>query len=132
MRMFKLSFALLFVGAAFIVGCNGGSKSAKELVVGKWNLSDVVTPMDQNMPDSLKARRKKELAGASIEFKADNTYSTSGMGRPETGTYSVTADGKTLISTSSRTSRADSATIEEITSHKMLLNSRGTKITCAK
>jgi len=95
-------------------GCK--SKTANDLIVNKWHLYEMAGKDAESIPDSVKSKMYKE---ASIEFTKDGKYQTTGMGEGiKKGTYQLTTDGKTLITTENG-GMPDSVSVVELTATKM-------------
>jgi DNA gyrase/topoisomerase IV subunit A len=83
------------------------------------------------MTDSLKAtfettmnQVKESYAGGlfTITFKEDKTYETAVEGQTTKGTWSLSEDGKMLITKNEGSEKADSLNIDEITAEKLTVS----------
>ena len=120
MKLIKLFTAVLATATLMMIGCKG--KTAKDLVVNKWKITDMSGKGIADMPDSAKA---KIYANSSMEFTKDGKFITSGMDNDDKkGTYSVSDDGKTMISTNEGDTYADTLNILEISADKMVVEDR--------
>ena len=120
MKLTKLLTAFLLFTTVAVVSCK--SKSAKELIINKWKVTDISGKGVAEMPDSAKA---KMYATARMEFMKDGKFETSDMGNGvKKGTYSISDDGKTLTSTDEGSSNPDILEIVEITKDKMVINDK--------
>lgn len=106
------------------------TKSPKELVVGKWKMKDISGGDAAQIPDSVKARM---ISTSVMEFMADNKYSLSGMDAgAQTGTYSLSDDGKMLSITPDASKIKEVDTIKELTEGTMVVvDKSGTRLTCS-
>lgn len=119
--MKKLIYLFLFAGIV-VVGCNSGKP--KDLIINKWKISDINIP-NTPMPDSI----KQELMKGTMEFTKDGTMSLTGMGNDQSGTYSVSEDGKTLTTVSN--GKTEASEINELTKTKLVITDKtnGAKLT---
>ena len=116
MKFTKLFASVLLLALVAMVSCK--SKSAKELIVNKWKVTNIDgAPAD--MTDSMK---NVVYASATMEFTKDGKFISSGMGPSKSGTYSLSDDGKTLSTTDEGSTIADVLTVEEISDNKMVVN----------
>jgi hypothetical protein len=124
MKLFKLSSMALLLAALFFTGCK--SKSAKEMVVNKWKLTEVSGEGAKDISDA----EKKEMIGKfTMDLTKDGKVSMSGMGEtPKTGTYSVSDDGKTLVLTHEGEDKGDPQEINELTPDKLVITSAKDKM----
>lgn len=109
----KKIFLLLVMFASYVFnGCN--TDKSKDLVVNKWKIVNIDMP-DMPLPDSIKANAMK----GTIELTKDGKWIVTGMGRDQTGTYTLSEDGKTIfIMTNGRT---ETNRIIELSKSKMIL-----------
>ena len=110
--MKKIFFLFFLAASVIIISCS--SNKPKDLIVKKWNLTNVDIP---NMPlsDSMLANVKK----GKMEFTKDGRILISGMGNDQSGTYTLSDDGKTLfVITNGQT---QSNEIKELTESKLVL-----------
>ncbi len=119
MKLTKIFGAALLVTTITLVSCKG--KSAKDLIVNKWHVTNIAGARAADVPDSIKTQM---YASAVMEFMKDGKFSTTGFGSAKGGTYSVSDDGKSLISTDEGSSMADSLTIVEISKSKMIIEDK--------
>ena len=117
MKLTKLLTACVLVAAIAMISCKG--KGPKDLIVNKWQMSEIGGAGAAQIPDSVKT---KVIGHATIEFKKEGNFESSDMGDgPKTGTYAVSADGKILSTTDSGKSYTDSLDIIEISASKVIL-----------
>ena len=119
MKLTKLFAAALLVSTITMVSCK--DKSAKDLIVNKWHVTNISGARATDIPDSVKTQM---YSSAVMEFMKDGKFSTTGFGAAKGGTYSVSDDGKSLISTDEGSSSADSLTIVEISKAKMVIEDK--------
>ena len=120
MKMMKLFTAVLLIATLAMVSCKG--KSAKDLVVKKWGITEMSGKGVEELPDSLK---KKIYANATMEFMKDGKFISSGLDNSDKkGTYSVSADGKTMISSNEGDAVADTLNILEISADKLVMEDK--------
>lgn len=92
MKLFKLSTIILLLLSVFFIACKG--KSAKDLIVKKWKLTEVTGEGTKEMTDDQKKSMTDKLV---MDLTKEGKYTVSGMGEnPQTGTYTLSDDGKTL------------------------------------
>ncbi|MEP7238983.1 MAG: hypothetical protein ABI685_13985, partial [Ferruginibacter sp.] len=70
MKLLRLSSIALLLGALFFAGCKG--KSAKELIVNKWKLTDVSGENAKDMSDTEKKEMKEKFV---LELTKDGKVS---------------------------------------------------------
>ena len=109
----KKTIFLLFMAASIgIISCK--SNKPKDLIVNKWKITNIDVP-NMPLPDSVKASVMK----GTMEFTKDGKMLITGMGNDQSGTYTVSEDGKTLfVVTNGQTQSND---IKEVTSSKLVL-----------
>ena len=116
MKFTKLFALVLLVAIVALASCK--SKSAKELIVNKWKVTNIDgAPSD--MTDSMK---NVVYATATMEFTRDGKFISTGMGPAKNGTYSLSNDGKTLSTTDDGSTIADVLNVEEISDSKLIVN----------
>jgi len=115
-NLFIVTILLTFV---FISSCK--TEKAKDLIVRKWKFTEVSGPDAAIIADSIKT---KILETATMEFKKDGTYEQSGGAGMdgEKGTYTVSDDGKTVISTSNSSGVGDTVMILELSKTKLVVS----------
>ncbi|MDQ6756119.1 MAG: lipocalin family protein [Bacteroidota bacterium] len=111
--MKKFIFTLLFA-YTFCIGCK--SDNPRELIVKKWRITDITAP-NMVVPDSI----KNALRQATMEFTKDGKFLITGlgMGDDQSGTYSLSDDGKKLITVTY--GRSETNEINELTKIKMII-----------
>ena len=152
--MKKAFLSLSVVAAMFVMASCGGNKN-KELIVKKWQWSEIKSEkMDEDIAkikaaadttqdSSMKAMAEgqlkmieammAEMKQSTMEYKADGSYLTAmtmmGQTKEEKGTYKVSDDGKMLITTDEK-QKSDTLAIDEISDSKIILsgNSGGKKM----
>ncbi len=87
--MKKLIVFLLLAGTV-LIGCKD---KPKDIIVNKWKITDMSMP-GQAMPDSVKSM----ISQGTMEFTKDGKMTLTGMGTggDQSGTYTLSDDGKTL------------------------------------
>ena len=119
MKLTKLITVVLLVTAIAIASCK--SKSAKDLIVNKWKVTNVSGTQLNDLTDSMKT---VIYATATMEFTNDGKFISSGMGPTKGGTYSVSDDGKTLTTTDEGSTTPDMLDIAEISKDKMVVKDK--------
>lgn len=110
--MKKIFFLLALSASYAFISCN--TNKPKDLVVNKWKIVNIDMP-DMPLPDSIKATAMR----GTIELTKDGKWIVTGMGRDQTGTYTLSEDGKTIfIMTNGRT---EANRIMELSKSKMVL-----------
>ncbi len=117
MKLSNLFIVTILTAFVFTTGCN--TKKAKDLIITKWQVTNIAGKGGELIPDSLKTKMYKE---ATIEFKGDGKYETIGMSNGiNTGTYHLTTDEKSLITVEEGSTKQDTVNIVELTSGKMVV-----------
>lgn len=118
--MKKIIF-LVLLSASIFISCK--SSKPKDLIVNKWRIIDVSVP-GMTMPDSI----KNQLMQGTMEFTKDGKLLLSGMGNDQSGTYTISDDGKTLTVVSN--GRTETNKIDELTKSKLVItdNTNGSKL----
>ena len=110
--MKKIIFLFLVTSSFFFISCR--TNKPKDLIVNKWRITDIDVP---SMPvsDSI----KKSLLRGTMEFTKDGKLILTGLGNDQTGSYTLSDDGKTLfVVTHGKTENND---IMELTKSRMVL-----------
>lgn len=112
----KKIILLLFISASiWFTGCK--SNKPKDLIINKWKITNIEVP-NMPIPDSVKATAMK----GTMEFTKDGKINITGMGNDQSGTYTLSDDGKTLfVVTNGKTESND---IIELSSSKMVLSDK--------
>jgi len=119
MKLIKVSSMALLLATLFFAGCKG--KSAKELIVNKWKLTEV---SGEGIKDMTDAEKKEMTEKFVLDLTKDGKVSMTGMGEtPKTGTYTVSEDGKTLLLTRDGDSNAEPQDINELKADKLVITS---------
>lgn len=120
--MKKIIIILLLAVVAGTIGCK--PNDPKELIVKKWKISNIDIP-DMPLPDSVKANAMK----GTMEFTKDGKWLVTGMGNDQSGTYTLSENGKTLFVVSN--GKTETNEIVELSSSKMVLldKSNNSKLT---
>ena len=152
--MKKALLCLSVVTAMIVMASCGGNKN-KDLIVKKWQWSEIKSEkMDEDMAkikaaadttqdSAMKAMIEgqikmydammAEMKNSTMEYRADGSYSTAmtmmGQTKEEKGTYKISDDGKMLITTDEK-QKADTLAIDELSDAKIILsgNSGGKKM----
>lgn len=98
--------------------------SPKDLITGTWKFANMESPaMTAMLSDAkMKAEWDKNIAdqqaNTSMSINADGTYTTKASMKGETketsGTWTISDDGKSFITTDSKTKKTDTLTIESV------------------
>jgi hypothetical protein len=116
----KLSnvFIVTILAAFIFTGCK--ENNAKKLIVKKWKFTEISGPDAGLIPDTMK---KEMYRTATMEFKNDGTYEQAGglKNKIQKGTYSLGADGKSIISKHDGADKTDTVVILELTESKMVV-----------
>jgi heat shock protein HslJ len=112
----KKIILLLFISSSIgFAGCK--SDKPKDLIVKKWKITNIEVP-NMPIPDSVKATAMK----GTMEFTKEGKINITGMGNDQSGTYTISDDGKTLfVVTNGKTESND---IIELSSSKMVLSDK--------
>jgi hypothetical protein len=111
---------VLLAGSIAIVSCKG--KSAKDYIVNKWKITDISGKGVEGMPDSAKT---KIYETAAMDFKKDGKYESADMGGgPKKGVYTISSDGKSLMTTDEGSTVTDTLELVEVTADKMIVNDK--------
>lgn len=132
MKTFKqiLLFAILVTFAA----CKGGDNA--QLVAKKWKIDgeelkksvkNEIEKMKKENPEQAKmAEGMSEmmvgmLGSMTMDFKADGTYEQAAMGQTQKGKWTVSNDGKALMTEDDK-GKKDTIKIKELNEKKMILD----------
>lgn len=132
MSALKLFSVLALLAAISMTGCK--SKTAKELIVGKWQVTAITddgAEADRKMSD---AEKKELVESTSIEFTSDGKCTVNSREGAENGTYTLSEDGKTLMMKQSGSDRNDEMQVSELGGTKLVLleNKSKMKLTFTK
>jgi hypothetical protein len=120
MKSTKLMVALVAMVAIFMISCKG--KSAKELIVKKWKISNISGKGAETLTDSVK---KILYSTATMEFTKEGKYiTTDPQSGTNTGSYTLSTDGKTLISNNEGSTVKDSLDIVELSATKFIVSNK--------
>ena len=119
MKLTKLFAAVLLLTTVAMVSCK--SKTAKDLIVNKWKVTNISGSQAAQMSDSVKTQI---YSTATMEFTKDGKFVSAGMGPTKGGTYSLSEDGKTLTTTDEGSSTPDILAIDEISKDKMVVEDK--------
>jgi len=95
-----------------LISCK--SANPKELIVKKWKVSDIDIP-NMPMPDTAKTTLMK----GTLQFTQDGKMIITGMGKNQSGTYTLSDDGKKLFVIVN--GKTETNEIKELTTSKMIL-----------
>ena len=123
MKLFRLTSIALMLTALIFTGCKG--KSAKELIVNKWKLTEL---SGENAKEMTEAAKKEMTDKLVMEFTKDGKVTMSGTGDTKTGTYSLSEDGKTLFLIRDGDTKADPQVINELKAGKLVIASEKGKL----
>lgn len=101
-----ISFPIVFVSCS--------TNKSKILIVNKWKIINIDMP-DMPIPDSVQAVAMR----GTMEFTKEGKWRVTGMGRDQSGTYTLSDDGKTVFIVSS--AKTETNQIVELTKSKMIL-----------
>ena len=129
MKLTKTILSVLLLATISIFGCK--SKSAKELIVNKWKLTNISGGESGQMADSIKTQLYNT---ATMEFMKDGKYEMTMTGRDKGGIWKISDDGKTLTTSDADGSNSEDAEIVEISADKCIVKNKkdNTTITMAK
>lgn len=118
MNYFKTMFLLLALSSVKVVA----QKENATKIVGCW----ILNKMEFADPKMKQADLEKEAKNAVICFSAEGKFTTtkpSNAQSPITGTYQISADGKTLIEARDKNDEGvdDNATIALLNEHELVL-----------
>jgi hypothetical protein len=108
-KIVLLSLICLSIG---LISCK--SNNPRELIVNKWKIKDIEIP---NMP--LADTAKATLMKGTLQFTQDGKMILTGMGKNQSGTYSLSDDGKNLFVMVN--GKTETNEIKELTTSKMIL-----------
>ncbi|MEJ7823252.1 MAG: lipocalin family protein [Chitinophagaceae bacterium] len=108
-KIVLLSFIYLSIG---LISCK--SKDPKELIVNKWKIKDIEIP-NMPLPDTTKA----SLMKGTLQFTQDGKMIRTGMGKNQSGTYTLSDDGKNLFVMVN--GKTETNEIKELTTSKLIL-----------
>lgn len=112
MQLKKIIFLSLIAASVIFISCK--SSKPKDLIINKWKITAIDVP-DMPLPDSIKAIALK----GTMEFTKDGKMKLTGMGNDQSGTYTLSDDGKTLFVVVN--GKTESNEIVELTKSKMIL-----------
>ena len=116
--MKKIILLLVISTSIGFLGCK--TKNSKELIINKWKITDVDVP-NMPLPDSIKTQVMK----GTMEFTKDGKMNITGMGNDQSGTYTLSEDGKTLFVVTN--GKTESNEIQELSASKMILYDKSNK-----
>jgi len=121
MKMVKKLLAVtLALSALVLFSCKG--KSAKDMIVNKWSLTDMSGEGTKGMTDE----EKKVMVGKVImDLTKDGKVTISGMGEDaKTGTYTLSEDGKILNLKREGAEKEDAHDINELSDTKLVITEK--------
>lgn len=117
MKRIKSLTAILAAAVLLFMGCKSGS--AKDNIVNKWKLTDVSGEGASKMSDG---EKKEMLDKLVLEFTKDGKCIMSGQGdTPQTGTYTLSEDEKTLTMKQDGHENGEQMNVGELTSGKLVM-----------
>jgi len=116
----KLLAVTLALSALVLFSCKG--KSAKDMIVNKWSLTDMSGEGTKGMTDE----EKKVMVGKVImDLTKDGKVTISGMGEDaKTGTYTLSEDGKILNLKREGAEKEDAHDINELSDTKLVITEK--------
>jgi VCBS repeat-containing protein len=146
----KLIISLSIIASSAILFYSCGGNAAAKMIVKKWQwdsyqssaydkqMADLKAAADTTKDSTAKSMAQsnlKMMAGimesmksTTMEYKADGSFevATSMMGQNQTqkGKYSISADGKKLMSTDDKQQKTDTMDIAELTNEKLVLSEK--------
>ena len=108
----KVIITIILFTTFGLISCK--SANPKELIVKKWRVTDIDIP-NMPMPDTAKATLMK----GTLEFTQDGKMIITGMGKNQSGTYTLSDDGKKLFVIVN--GKTETNEIKELTTSKMIL-----------
>ena len=114
MKLVKLLSILVLLLSIGLISCKNAT--AKELIVSKWKLNELIPNPEFQISDSLKKKIEEDLT---IEFTTDNKYIQTGGGMTQNGTYKISEDGKLITYIKDGTNETFVDTIIELTKDKL-------------
>ena len=108
----KAIITIILVTTFGLISCK--SDNPKELIVKKWRVTDIDIP-NMPMPDTTKATLMK----GTLQFTQDGKMIITGMGKNQSGTYTLSHDGKNLFVMVN--GKTETNEIKELTTSKMIL-----------
>jgi len=108
----KAIITIMLVTTFGLISCK--SDNPKELIVKKWRVTDIDIP-NMPMPDTTRATLMK----GTLEFTQDGKMIITGMGKNQSGTYTLSDDGKNLFVIVN--GKTETNEIKELTTSKMIL-----------
>jgi uncharacterized protein (TIGR03066 family) len=125
MKSIKFLTAVLVV-TVVMISCK--SKTPQELIVNKWQMTNISGGDSNQMPDSAKESMKKAV----MEFTSDGKFHMTGTESPYEGSYAISSDGKLLTMTPTTGDKAEVDSVNTLTADKMVITDpSGTKLECA-
>ena len=79
-----------------LTSCSITKKVAKS-VVGKWHITSIKSDSSEGMSDAFVKTANDMLKGSYIDFKEDKTYEISVLGKIKKGTWTISEDGKKVL-----------------------------------
>ena len=128
MKLAKFSFMLALTFVVILYSCNNANP--KDLIVSKWKLKEFIPNPEFQVSDSI---TDLVLATRTIEYTADNQYTQMSAGQTQTGTYSMSEDGKIISYIQSGSGETYVDTIIELTKDKLsVIDQNGNRMTSMK
>lgn len=84
-----------FILIMMIVASCSVTKKVEKKITGKWSIVNIYEDSQKNNDDKL---MKDLLESSYIEFKEDKTFEISIMGKKQTDKWSISEDGKKILS----------------------------------
>ncbi len=94
MKSFKIIIALTIIFSIF--SCSISKKTAKN-IIGKWQIVALKTDVSSVTDNSVNNIVNSMLKSSFIEFNQDKTFKLSVLNKPTIGTWSISEDGKRIL-----------------------------------
>ncbi|MEI7471809.1 MAG: hypothetical protein WCJ85_06085 [Chitinophagaceae bacterium] len=117
---------LVLTISSLLISCK--SKAPKNWIVNKWKLTDLQGRSVSEMGDSLKNIYLKSFV---IEFNKEGKFTSNDhFAGTVTGKYSLSDDGKSLMTTNEGSEQTDTVKIESLTDKELVISKDAVKMIC--
>jgi hypothetical protein len=120
MKSIKNTFYALIASFVLLASCKS---NPKDLIANKWQVTDVKVEGTEVTESDLAVMKTVVM-----EFTKDGKLTVNGTGVNESGTYTVSEDGKTFTSTNS-TGKTTTNEIQKLTSDDLVVRDPQSKVT---